>query len=107
MFTQFAVDHAVDGITWVGPDTRFRYVNDTFCRSLGYSRDELLSMTIHDIDPNFPKEHWAAHWEKLKRSGRQVNETVHRTKDGREIPVEVAINHQVFGGQEYHCAFVP
>ena len=61
LFTQFAVDHAVDGISWVGPDARFRYVNDTFCRTLGYSQQELLSMTIHDIDPYYPKDRWVAH----------------------------------------------
>ena len=106
LFTQFAVDHAVDGITWIGKDGRFRYVNDAFCRSLGYSRDELLSMTVHDIDPHFPKERWVAHWEELRRLGRSVIETVHRTKDGGEIPVEIAVNHHEFGEEEYHCSFI-
>ena len=36
---------------------RFRYVNDAACRTLGYSRDELLTMTVADINLEFPLEH--------------------------------------------------
>ena len=64
-------------------------VNPASCRRLGYSRDELLSMTTNDIDlPEF-----AADFEKRLR--RQVErghlsfEVRHRTKDGRVIPVDV------------------
>ena len=38
-------------------------------KSLGYSRDELLSKTIHDIDPSFTSDQWARHWESLKEHG--------------------------------------
>ena len=56
---RFAVDHAPDAFYRVAPDARILYVNDAACTSLGYSREELLAMTIHDIDPNFPEEDWS------------------------------------------------
>ena len=64
-FTQFAVDHYSDGAFWMGSDARLIYVNEAACRSLGYTKEELLSMTVHDIDPNFPKEAWTDHWSDL------------------------------------------
>jgi PAS domain S-box-containing protein len=106
LFTQFAVDHASDAICWIGLDARFRYVNDSMCSHLGYSREELLTMTIHEIDPTLQKERWPVTWEEVKQRKLQIIETLHRTKDGRYVPVEVAINHHEFGGEAYHCCFV-
>ena len=104
--TQFCLDYAADAIYWMGADARFTYVNETACRSLGYSREELLSMTVHDIDPNFPKEVWAEHWEQLSRQGSFTIESVHRAKDGRTFPVEITVNYLKYGAKEYNCAFV-
>ncbi len=103
--TQFAVDHASIGISWVGPDARFLYTNSAVTGILGYSQQELLSMTVHDIDPDFPEEVWPAHWEELRRRKSFTFESRHRTKDGRVIPVEMTVNYIEFGGKEYNYAF--
>jgi PAS domain S-box-containing protein len=103
--TQFSVDRSVEAIFWIGPEARILQVNEAACRALGYSRKELLAMTVHDIDPQFPAEIWGEHWENLKRRGSLVIETYHRTKDDRTFPVEVAANYIQFGGKEYNCAF--
>jgi PAS domain S-box-containing protein len=99
--TQFALDRAADAVFWAGPDARLIYVNDRACQRLGYSREELLSMTAHDISPRLPREAWADHWQESKRCGSRVYESVHRTKDGRLIPVEMAINYLEIGGREF------
>ncbi|HDQ72894.1 MAG TPA: PAS domain S-box protein, partial [Chloroflexi bacterium] len=67
--TQFSLDRAADAIFWMGPDTRFVYANDAACRSLGYSRDEMHTMCLHDIDPNYPSEVWPAYWQAIKQKG--------------------------------------
>lgn len=103
--TQFSVDHASDAVFWMGPDARFVYVNEMACRSLGYSRQELLAMTVHDIDPDFPAEAWPDHWSKLQERGSSVFESHHRAKGGRVFPVEISANLLEFEGREYHCAF--
>ena len=103
--TQFSLDHAGDAVFWLCPDGRFMYANLTACDRLGYSRDELLSMTVHDIDPNFPAEVWPEHWKQLKQRGSFTFESRHRAKDGRVFPVEVTINYLEFAGREYNCAF--
>lgn len=104
-FTQFAIDRAGDAAFWLDSHARFFYVNDAACRSLGYSHEELLSMTVHDIDPWFPAETWADHWSEIRQRRSYTFESSHRTKDGRIFPVEITVNYLEFGGKEYHCAF--
>jgi PAS domain S-box-containing protein len=104
--TQFSTDHAADSVFWVGPDAKILYVNDAACRFHGYSRRELLSMTVHDIDPNFPEEAWPEHWKEIKQRSFFTFESHHRTKNGRVFPVEISVNFLKFRGKEYNCAFV-
>jgi two-component system cell cycle sensor histidine kinase/response regulator CckA len=103
--TQFSIQRSSEAAFWINPDGRFSYVNEAACRSLGYSREELLEMTVQDIDPGFPKGIWAEHWEDLKRRGSFNIESYHRTKDGTLFPVELTVNYVIFGGKEYNCAF--
>ncbi|MCF7804745.1 MAG: PAS domain S-box protein [Candidatus Marinimicrobia bacterium] len=103
--TQFAVDNARDAIYWIGKDAEIVYVNDAACEELQYSREELLAMTVFDIDPVFPRDEWYEHWQRSVDLGSYMIETVHRTRDGTDIPVEIAINIMEFDGQTYHCDF--
>lgn len=102
--TQFSVDRAGDAVFWISPDARFIYVNDAACSSLGYSREELLNMTVHDIDPNFPAAVWPGHWQEARKRGSFIVESRHRTREGRVFPVEITVNYLEFAGEEYHCA---
>jgi len=102
--TQFSVDRAGDAAYWTGPDARLIYVNDQACRVLGYTREELLAMTIHDINPDLPPEAWSAHWKDVRRRKTFTIESTHRAKDGRLTPVEITANYIEFDGQEYNCA---
>jgi PAS domain S-box-containing protein len=105
LFTRFSLDHAIDTMVCVGHDGRFIDVNDAFCRSSGYSREELLSMTVHDIDPDYSAEIWPEFWKKLKQAGSLTFETCHRSKEGRIFPVEITANFFEYNGKEYHCSF--
>jgi PAS domain S-box-containing protein len=102
--TQFSVDHAADPVFWVAPDARLVYANAKACERLGYPSEELLSLTVHDIDPDFPAAVWPQHWEDLKRRGSATFESRHRTKDGKLFPVEITVNYLAFAGKEYNCA---
>ena len=102
---QYGVNHSRDSIFWLDSETRLVYVNDAACRSLGYSREELLSMTISDIDPDFPPEAWPPQLEKLRKYGSVTHESRHRARDGRIFPVEVTGNYVCFEGKEGSFAF--
>lgn len=104
--TQFVVDNTADGVYWVGADSRIVGINDAACKILGYAREELLAMTVHDLSPDFPPETWRQHWEEVRRRKSFTLETSGKARDGRVFPVEVMINYVQFEGQEYNCAFV-
>jgi PAS domain S-box-containing protein len=86
-------------------DGRLFYVNDAACRSLGYSSEELTTMSIPDIDPRHPPETFAEHWRQLREHGSITIETVHQARDGHIYPVEIRANHVIFDDTEYNCAF--
>lgn len=102
--TQIAVDHAPDAVFWISKDARFFYANDQACRSLGYTREELMERAVHDIDPNYPRERWPQHWEALKRKGSMLISTRHMAKSGKTFPVEVLLHFFEYEGKEYHSA---
>jgi diguanylate cyclase (GGDEF)-like protein/PAS domain S-box-containing protein len=86
------IDSSNDAVEVMDPVTmQFIDINDTACRHLGYGRDELLSMKVCDIDPNFSTALMDKVDEQTRDSGSAVFETVHRRKDGSEFPVEVSL----------------
>ena len=104
--TQTAVDRSADSVFWIDRSAKFLYVNDAACQRLGYSRGELLHMTVMDIAPDSDRETWATHWDDLRESGRLRFETRHRAKSGEVYPVEIVANFVIADGLEYHFAFV-
>lgn len=104
-FTKFMLDRAADAAFWVGSNAQFVYVNNAACRSLEYSRTELLSMTTHDINPNMPQNLWLKHWQALKQQGMLIFESCHQTKGGQIFSVEISATYVEFQGRGYSCAF--
>lgn len=89
--------HALDE---KGLPGRFLEVNDAACRRLGYAREELLSLTPRDITTPEEYERIAGKRTELASRGTVIVETIHRTKDGSQIPVESHIRRfQYFGTQ--------
>ena len=101
----FAMNRCSDAAYWVGPDAKFIYVNQAASDTLGYTRDELLNMSVHDIDPDFQQDVWPGHWKEIREKGSFVFESRHRAKDGTIIPVEISVNYLKFGDKEYNCVF--
>ncbi len=109
LMSQYSIDKSSNAIFWMNKEGGFSYVNDQACRSLGYTREELLSLYLWDIDPIYPKEQWNSNWEsyqKNQKGGNEQIETLHRRKDGIVFPVEVSSNHIWFGETELHVAHV-
>jgi PAS domain S-box-containing protein len=103
---QYAVDSSSVATYWINPDARITYVNESACRSLGYSKDEFVKLPVAEIDPLWPVEHWPERLEKIKSEGSLTFESIHRRKDGRTFPVEVTATFLMFNEAEYIFAFV-
>jgi PAS domain S-box-containing protein/putative nucleotidyltransferase with HDIG domain len=92
------LDHSNDAIEVIDPATlRFLDVNETECRDLGYSREELLSLCVTDIDPGFGPAEMAMIDKQIKETGMAVFERMHRRKDGSTFPVEISLKFVEIG----------
>lgn len=104
--TKFLMDSAADAVFWVNSDARFLYVNNAACNLVEYSREELLSMTMHDLDPDFSPKIWSEYWRTIKQQGSLYFESLHQTKEGWSFPVEITVTYLEHYGREYGCIFV-
>jgi PAS domain S-box-containing protein len=86
------VDQSNDAIEVVDPETlRFLDVSEKACSALGYSRDEMLSLGVFNIDPTISRLSADKIRAELKESGFLMLETLHRRKDGSAFPVEMSM----------------
>ncbi|MBK8057931.1 MAG: PAS domain S-box protein [Gemmatimonadetes bacterium] len=99
----YALDHVSESIFLVEGDApRFTYANQSAADRLGYRRDELSGgMGVPDIDPAWPMEQWNALLPSLRKARQVTLDTTHRTRDGRDIPIEITSNTFEFEGQHY------
>ena len=81
---------SMDGFMTIGLDGRITDCNETYCEMLGYSRDELLTMRITDVDTMESAEEMAQHIEQVMQTGSDRFETAHRRKDGNIVDVEIS-----------------
>ncbi len=102
---QFGIDKSLVGIFQVNDEGSISYVNDHACKSLGYTRDELLKMKIWDIDPNLDEAKWKVHRKKTRAQVNTTIESVHRKKDGTVFPVEITINFIQFRNKKVSFSF--
>jgi PAS domain S-box-containing protein len=84
------VEHAGDAFFLSTMDGEIIDVNQQACRSLGYTREELLSMTLAEIDLQVEShQHKDKFWSKLVPGLFTTLEGLHRRKNGSVFPVEV------------------
>ncbi len=101
----FSIDNALDRIAWIAPEGHFLYANKPACKEMGYTLDEVLSMSVSDVDPNFPVERWAEHYQAVKKTGFMRLETQQISGDGQVHNIEVSSNYLKFRDYEFMCSF--
>ncbi|MEH2414515.1 scytonemin biosynthesis sensor histidine kinase [Nostoc sp.] len=101
-FAHFLINHAVDAAFCLGANAQFLYVNDATCLMTEYSREELLSMRLHDIDVDFSLHNWLD----ISSQGSLTFKSRYRTKAGRIFLVEISMSYVKQQDMEFGCAFV-
>ncbi len=100
------IDRSRDAIHVVDPVTaRFIDVNESGCRDLGYTRAELLALTVPDVTVGVDQAAFAAHTASLRTTGHATIEVWQRRQDGTTYPVEVSLS-LITHGREYVVATV-
>ncbi|MFZ5774747.1 MAG: PAS domain S-box protein [Thermodesulfobacteriota bacterium] len=97
------IDRANDFIVVIDPENgRFLDVNQCFCESLKFSRDELLTMAVPDVDVNLPDlAAWREFMTDMWRQEGRTMESRLRCKDGALLPVEISASLLRSEGGEY------
>jgi PAS domain S-box-containing protein len=85
------MDRSPDAIEVIDPETgRFLDFNETSCRRLGYTREEMLKLSIPDVlDTGDVPFSMQANLEESRRAGARTIESRHRRKDGSSFPIEI------------------
>ena len=99
--TQAAMDRSSEAICMVDRSGRYQKVNDATCRQLGYTREEMLRLSVFDVAAQTDPDAWAERWRRYRDIGATSFEGQRRTKDGRAIPVDLTVSHIQFGDNEY------
>ena len=95
---QAVLKSAMDGFWMADMRGRLLEVNDAYCRASGYSEQELLNMSISDLDANEEPADTAARIQTLMALGEDRFETRHRRKDGGLFDVEISTQYRDIQG---------
>jgi len=87
------LEQMFDGYWILNMQGRILDVNEPFCRMLGYSRDEMLTMSVGDVVADDPPEVIAQRIQTIVRGGAAYFESRFRRKDGAFIIADVAVRH--------------
>ena len=105
-FTQFTIDQVATPVFWSDAEGRFFNVNNAACRLTGYAREELLTLSVSDVNPDIPQSTWPAIWNEIRQRGKLSMESVVERKDGSRIPISVDSNLLEANGRQFSCTFL-
>ena len=94
-----------DGFWIVDLEGRLQEVNDAYCKMVGYSREELLSMHVADIEANESPDDVQERMENIICDGYERFESRHRRKNGTLIDMEITASLAELGKQKFVFTF--
>ncbi|MEM9411026.1 MAG: PAS domain S-box protein, partial [Planctomycetota bacterium] len=100
-----AINNTKDAMFVVNEKADFVDVNEQACKRLGYSKQQLLTMSVFDIDPKFNAGYWPAHWEEAHSKKALIFESVHQCNDGEIFPVEISLVSVTHDNQKFISVF--
>ena len=102
-YLQTILQTSLDGFWVLDLEKRFLEVNEAYCAMSGYSREEILGMTIGDRDAVDDPAITRERGQRIIRDGGEIFETRHRRKDGTLFDVEVSVRYLDMDGGRFVC----
>ncbi|MBK9600507.1 MAG: PAS domain S-box protein [Anaerolineales bacterium] len=101
------MNQSSDAVFLINEQLTFAYVNDAACRSLGYTREELLTMGPSDIDAVITSGGAKDIMDKqFSNDSYPIFETRHKMRDGRTFPVEIGSSVVEYDGAKFSLTTV-
>lgn len=88
----FMVESAADGMILADRHGKICYANPAFCDLMGYDQDELLQLSVMDIDTLYDADRFLTVFDQAAKERVASFETEHKRKDGSVFPVEVSVS---------------
>lgn len=101
LYAFMSLEKIPDSVFWVDDEGNLSFVNEAACRTLGYTREELLTFNIRDFDPIVAGGINQNIIEYVDYGGLSLFRTFHKHKDGHLIPVEVLSTVRQLVGNKY------
>jgi len=97
------IQTAMDGFWIVDRQGNLLTVNAAYCQMSGYSEQELLTMSINDLEASETAEKTSAHIQQVLLTGQDRFTSKHRRKNGDIFYVEVSTQYCQEGGGQFVC----
>ncbi len=99
---QALMKNAIDGIHILDIQGNIMEANDSFCRMLGYTQEEIIQLNVADWDKNWSDDELRERMKQLTLDGvSSTFETTHCRKDGTLIDIEISCTGVEIDGQHY------
>jgi len=86
------IENAADGFTLVNEDGHYIDVNQESCKQLGYTKEEMLRLTVQEVDPDIDTQQFREIFQSILAAPAKTFETRHRRKDGSFFTVEIRVS---------------
>jgi PAS domain S-box-containing protein len=103
-FIQVMLGNTLEGIMILDGDGRLIEVNDSMCRMVGYSRPELLTMSLGDLEATQSRDKMNAVGRKVRKQGSDRFETAFRRHDGSLVDLDVTVTFAEIAGGRFFAS---
>lgn len=100
------INNAVDLVYVYNRTGKLIHYSHSVQQMLGFSKEELDSFYIFNLDSNITPEWWEGHFKQVKELGSMHLEWLVTRKDGTKFPADIIANHVEFQGMDLNCAII-
>ena len=104
--THYLSKYANDFIILLDENFRFLEVNERMVDFYGYTYEELIGMHASQLRAPETKDDFVKQTKVAQVSGNALYETIHKSKDGREFPVEISLRAIDNDGKKFYQAVI-
>lgn len=104
--SDFTLDNLQEAVLWISSTGQIVHVNEMVCQLSGYTKEELMSMNIQQLNPTDVVTDFQAYWHRLKKEKKLVFDSQHKHKSGYSYDIEIRANYTEVDGKEFSCSVV-